>query len=330
MTPGPGRAGDAAAEDDRPLAGRAALVTGAGRGLGREYALTLARLGAAVLVNDLGSAVDGTAGGAGADAGAAQAVADEITAAGGRAVADRGDVRDWAAAGALVGRAVGAFGRLDVLVNNAGILRPRTLAGMTEAEWDDVIAVHLRGSAAMTHFAAVHWREQAKAGQQAGGRLINTTSGSGLYGNGQANYAAAKAGIAALTLIAADELARYAVTANAVAPIARTRMAIGSIPESYRPQAAAVLVGWLASARSAGVTGRVFNVGGGHVSIADGWHAGPAADRAGPWTLAELDQIVPGLAARAKPRPDLLGYYPAEPRSPHLPDLRYTVPGPPG
>ena len=309
-----------------PLAGRSALITGAGRGLGREYARLLAHLGAHVLVNDLGSAVDGAAGGEGADLGAAEAVAAEITAAGGRALADRSDVSDWAAAKDLVGLAVDSFGQLDVLVNNAGILRPRTIVGMTEAEWDDVIRVHLRGTFATTHYAALHWRERAKAGRPLDARLIDTTSGSGLYGNGQANYAAAKAAIAAMTLIAADELGRYGATANAIAPVARTRMGIGSIPESYSPAAAATLVAWLASPRSAGITGRVFNVGGGHVSVVNGWHTGPAADQAQAWTLGELDEVVPGLVAQAAPRPDLLGYYPGEPRSPHLPTLHYEGP----
>ena len=307
-----------------PLAGRSALVTGAGRGLGREYARLLARLGASVLVNDLGSAVDG----AGTDASAAEAVAAEITAAGGRALADASDVGDWAAARSLVARAAESFGQLDVLVNNAGILRPRTIVGMTEPEWDDVIRVHLRGTFATTHFAALHWRERAKAGRPVDARLIETTSGSGLYGNGQANYAAAKAAIAALTLIAAGELGRYGATVNAIAPIARTRMGIGSIPETYRPEAPATLVAWLASPRSRGITGHVFNVGGGHVSVVNGWHTGPAADRPDAWTLGELDAIVPGLVAQAAPRPDLLGYYPDEARSPHLPALHYDTPPP--
>ena len=322
-----GPAGEGPAEAaPGPLAGRSALITGAGRGLGREYARLLAHLGAQVLVNDLGSAVDGAAGGEGADLGAAEAVAAEITAAGGRALADRSDVSDWEAARDLVGLAVDSFGQLDVLVNNAGILRPRTIVGMTEAEWDGVIRVHLRGTFAPTHFAALHWRERAKAGRPLDARLIDTTSGSGLYGNGQANYAAAKAAIAAMTLIAADELGRYGATANAIAPVARTRMGIDAIPESYSPAAAAALVAWLASPRSGGITGRVFNVGGGHVSVVNGWHTGPAADRAQPWTFGDLDAVVPGLVAQAAPRPDLLGYYPDEPRSPHLPALHYEIP----
>jgi NAD(P)-dependent dehydrogenase (short-subunit alcohol dehydrogenase family) len=299
------------------------LVTGAGRGLGREYALLLGRLGASVIVNDLGSSMAG----AGADTAAADGVAQEITAGGARAVPDGCDVTDWSDAAQLIDRTVDAFGSLDAVVNNAGILRPRTIVGMTEDEWDDVIRVHVRGTFAVTHFAALYWRAQAKAGKPRDARVVNTTSGSGLYGNGQANYASAKAAVAAMTLIAADELGHYGVTANAVAPVARTRMAIDAIPEHYQPAAVAPLVAWLVSPRSRGVTGQVFNVGGGHISVAEGWHTGPGADQETAWTVEALDQVVPGLVARAAPRPDLLGYYPGEERSPLLPDLQYSVPG---
>ena len=201
--------------------GRVCIVTGAGRGLGREYALSLARHGAKVVVNDLGGSRDGT----GTDAGPAQEVVDEITAAGGEAVANTDDVSSWDGAAGLVQQAIDTFGGLDVLVNNAGILRDRMLFSMTEEEWDAVIRVHLKGTFAPSHHAAAYWRERSKAGEPVDARLVNTTSVSGLYANvGQTNYGAAKAGIAAFTQIAAQELARYGVTVNAIAPGALTRL----------------------------------------------------------------------------------------------------------
>lgn len=302
---------------DKRLAGRVAIVTGAGGGIGRAHALAFARAGAAVVVNDHGGSVDGT----GSDAGAAQAVVDEITASGGQAVADASDVGDWDAAGALIARAIDAFGALDILVNNAGILRPRTLVSISEAEMSSVLRVHLLGSVATAHFAAGHWRDRFKARGQRGGRLINTSSGSGLFGLGQVNYAAAKAGIAAMTAIAAAELARYGVTANAVAPTALTRMSGGIAPESFTPDHVARLVCWLAGDAAQDVTGQIFQVGGGHISVIDRWHIGPAVDRAGGWSLADLDAAIPDLVARAAPHPDVMGYYPGEARSPLLPEL---------
>ncbi len=201
--------------------GRVCIVTGGGRGLGREYSLALAREGASVVVNDLGGSRDGT----GTDAGPAQAVVDEIVAAGGVAVANTDDVSDWAGAERLVNQAITVFGRLDVLVNNAGILRDRMLANMTEEEWDSVIKVHLKGTFAPSRHAAAYWKERHKAGEGNDARIINTTSVSGIYGNpGQTNYGAAKAGIAGFTIIAARELARYGVTVNAIAPGALTRL----------------------------------------------------------------------------------------------------------
>lgn len=308
------------------LDGRTIVVTGGGRGLGRAYSLLMGRLGGNVVVNDLGSTVDGR----GADRSAGQEVVDEIVAQGGTAMFDGGDVSAWDDAETLIGRTVENFGALDAVVNNAGILRPRTVVGMTEQEWDDVIRVHTRGTIAMTHFAAVHWRARYKSdGAPVGGRIVNTTSGSGLFGNGQTNYAAAKAAIAAITLVAAEELAHYGVTVNAVAPIARTRMAIDAIPDSFGPEAVAPLVTWLVSSESGGVNGQVFNVGGGHVSVVDGWHTGPGVDREELWTVEELDGIVPGLVASAAPRPDMLGYYPDENRSPLLPNLHYGRPAAP-
>ena len=204
--------------------GRVAIVTGAGRGIGREHALSLARHGAKVVVNDLGGNMDGT----GADASPAQQVVDEIEGMGGEAVANGDNVASWDGAEAMIRQAIDTFGDLHVVVNNAGILRDRVLANMTEAEWDAVIAVHLKGTFAPSRHAAAYWREQAKAGKPVSGRIINTTSVSGIYGNpGQTNYGAAKAGIAAFTNIAAMELARYGVTVNAVGPVALTRMTEG-------------------------------------------------------------------------------------------------------
>ena len=293
--------------------GRVAVITGAGRGIGREHALELARQGAVVVVNDLGGSPDGT----GADASAAQAVADEITAAGGQAVANTDDVADWDGARRLVEQAIAAFGRLDVLVNNAGILRDRTIATMSEQEWDAVIRVHLRGTFAPTRFAVAYWREAAKrTGQPTGARLINTTSASGIYGNfGQSNYGAAKGGIASFTVIAAQELARYGATANAVAPAARTRLTERLMPAeyaaSYGPEHISPLVAWLASDQSGAVTGRVFDVGGGRIGVAESWRLGPEATRDDGWNAAELGSVIPDLVAKAAPNVDMTGRVPA-------------------
>ncbi|MFE2728423.1 SDR family oxidoreductase [Kitasatospora sp. NPDC059327] len=289
--------------------GRVAIVTGAGRGIGREYALELARQGAAVVVNDLGGTADGT----GADRTAAQMVVDQIIRAGGTAVANGSDVADAAGAKALIDQAVDEFGRLDILVNNAGILRDQTIISMTEENWDAVIRVHLRGTFLPTKFAAQYWRAAVKAtGQKVQGRLINTTSASGIYGNfGQGNYGAAKAGIASFTVIAAMELGRYGVTANAIAPVALTRLTESILPEAYKaglgPHHIAPLVAWLASEDSATVTGRVFDVGGGRIGVAEGWRLGPSASTEGNWDAAELGAVVPDLVARAAPNADSTG-----------------------
>ena len=294
--------------------GRVAIVTGAGRGIGRSEALELGRQGAHLVVNDLGAARDGS----GASAGPAQEVVEEIVATGGVAVANTEDVSSWEGAHRLVEQAIETFGRLDVVVNNAGILRDRTIANMTESEWDAVIAVHLKGTAAMTHWAANHWRGRAKAGEQNDARIINTASASGIYGNtGQSNYGAAKAGIAGLTIITSKELERYGVLVNAIAPGARTRMTedrrIGEIVidegewDPYDPDNVAPLVAWLASSESAPTTGRVFNIGGGLISVAEGWRAGPSADKGARWDAEELGTIVPGLVADALPNADLRG-----------------------
>jgi NAD(P)-dependent dehydrogenase (short-subunit alcohol dehydrogenase family) len=260
-------------------AGRVVVVSGAGRGLGRSHALEFARQGARVVVNDLGAAVDG----GGRSSAPANEVVEQIRALGGEAVADGEDVSDWEGAQRLIGRAVTTFGGVDTLVNNAGILRDRMLVTMTEDDWDAVIRVHLRGTFAPTHWAAVHWRERAKAGHPNEARVVSTSSATGLYGNaGQINYGAAKAGIAAFTVIAALELGRYGVNVNAIAPMALTRMnadlpfgqevssryAEGESPVA--PQNVSPLVVWLGSAAAQDVTGRIFNVHGGYISVAEG------------------------------------------------------------
>jgi len=291
---------------------RVAIVTGAGRGIGREHALLLAAQGARVVVNDLGGSMDGT----GSDAGPAQQVVDEITAQGGEAVANTDDVSDWAGAEKLIGTALEAFGRLDVLVNNAGILRDRMLVNMAEGEWDAVIKVHLKGTAGPSHFAANHWRERSKAGDEVEARIVNTSSPSGTYGNvGQTNYGAAKAGIAAFTIIAAKELARYGVTVNAVAPAALTRMTAdlqigqldGEAKEQMAPRHIAPIVCWLASPLSAGVTGRVFDVSGQMISVSEGWHRGPSIPDpdSDPQVLGHA---VVDLVTQARPNANMFGY----------------------
>jgi len=281
--------------------GRVCVVTGAGRGIGREYALLLAAEGAHVVVNDLG----GDRTGAGTDRGPAQQVVDEITAAGGAAVANTDDISSWDGAKALVDQAVEVFGGLDVVVNNAGILRDRMLVNMTEEEWDSVIRVHLKGTFAVSRHAAAYWRDRSKAGGTNDARIINTTSVSGLYGNvGQANYGAAKAGIAGFTVIAARELARYGVTVNAIAPGALTRMTEDlPIPDDVKatldPRWVAPVCVWLASTLSADVTEQVIEISGTNFAIAEGWHRGPTGRPvADP---ADVDAAVRKLLADARP-----------------------------
>ncbi|WJJ14451.1 SDR family oxidoreductase (plasmid) [Prescottella equi] len=288
--------------------GRVALVTGAGRGIGREHALSLARHGAAVVVNDLGGAVTG----AGSDTSPAQSVVDEIRAFGGRAVVDTGNVADWDDARAMIERAIDEYGNLDIVVNNAGILRDRMLVNMSADEWDAVMAVHLRGTFNVTRHAAEYWRDQHKAGETVDARIINTSSPSGLYGNiGQSNYGAAKAGIAAFTTIVAEELYRYNVTANAIAPAALTRMTEQLVDvdaetaDQLAPRWIAPLVTWLASPESVNVTGRVFDVSGQALSISEGWHRGPTTS-----AVAEADDMGPAVAdlmAKARPNADMTG-----------------------
>ncbi len=294
---------------ERLCEGRVCVVTGAGRGIGREYALMLAAQGAKVVVNDLGGSRDG----AGADVGPAEEVVAEIVAAGGEAVANGDSVSDWAGAERLIGQAVEVFGGLDVVINNAGILRDRMLANMTEAEWDAVINVHLKGTFAPAHFAAVYWRDRAKAGQSNDGRIINTSSVSGIYGNaGQTNYGAAKAGIASFSFIASLELGRYGVTVNAIAPAALTRMTedlgMGQVTgavSGMSPRWIAPIVCWLASTESSHVTGRVFEASGQVLAVAEGWHRGPSTKPTDdPRAVGEL---IEHLLETARPPADMNG-----------------------
>ena len=298
--------------------GRIVIVTGAGRGIGREEALEFARHGARVVVNDVGVARDGTGG----DATPAQEVVDEIKQLGAEAVANYDDVSDFDGAKRLVQTAIETFGGLDVLVNNAGILRDRMLVNMTIDEWDAVIKVHLRGTFATAHHAANYWRDKSKAGEAVDARLINTSSSSGIYGNvGQTNYGAAKAGIASFSIIAAMELERYGVTVNAIAPAALTRMTEDLVRwagdgeekpvwDPKDPGNIAPLVVWLGSTQSRGITGRVFNVKGGYVSVAEGWVAGPAEDKGARWEPEELGEVIPRLVADARPNSDTSGTTP--------------------
>ncbi|WP_458691030.1 SDR family oxidoreductase [Nocardia tengchongensis] len=278
---------------------RVAVVTGAGRGIGREHALLLAREGASVVVNDLGGSNEGT----GADAGPAQEVANEILAAGGKAVANTDNIATWAGAKGLVDQAISEFGGLDIVVNNAGILRDGFVASMDEAQWDSVIAVHLKGHFSVLRHAAAYWKDQCKAGKQVNAAVVNTASASGTFmpNPGQANYGAAKAGIAALTEVAAQELERYGVRVNAIAPIARTRLTLATpgmgamfaeeVPEgefdAFSPANIAPVVVYLASA-DCPLTGKVLAVQGGAVSVLQGWSTKETVETDGPWLLDKL------------------------------------------
>src|SRR4051794_10032597 len=294
--------------------GRIVIITGAARGIGREHALAFAREGALVVVNDLGVARDGT----GEDTGPAREVVDEIVAGGGDAIANGDDIADWDGAHRLVEAAIDTYGGLDVLVNNAGFLRDRMIFTTGEDEWDAVIRVHLKGHFATTRHATEWWRAQSKAGAAVDGRIINTSSGAGLMGAvGQGAYAAAKAGITALTLVEAAEMGRYGVTANAIAPAARTRMTeevFGErmqVPDSgfdpNHPGNIAPLVVWLGSPDSRDVTGRVFEVEGGMISVADGWQHGPRVDRGARWEPSEVGGAVRELLAKAPPPAPVYG-----------------------
>ena len=281
------------------LDGRVAIITGAGRGIGREHALLFAAEGARVVVNDLGGAPDGT----GVDRSAAEQVVDEIRAAGGEAVANADNVADWEGGQRLVNAAVEAFGDLHVLVNNAGILRDRVLVNMTEEEWDSVIHVHLKGHFVPSRWAAAYWREQTKAGKEVRASIVNTSSTSGLLGNpGQSNYGAAKAGLGAFTVITAQELARYGVRVNAIAPAARTRLTestpgLGDMVKApddpgmfdiWDPANVSPLVAYLAT-ESCPATGKVFFVQGGRVQLMRNWSMGEAIEKDDRWSVAELE-----------------------------------------
>lgn len=279
-------------------AGRVVVVTGAGRGLGRAHALAFAAEGAKVVVNDLGVGLDGTPG---SDS-PARNVVEEIRAAGGEAVAHGGDIATAKGAASLVEAALDTFGRLDTLVNNAGFLRDRMLVNLDEDDWDAVLRVHLKGHFLPLREAAAYWRTESKAGRRPVARIVNTTSGAGLLGSvGQGNYAAAKAGIVGLTLVAAAELARYGVQVNAVAPAARTRMTERAFADlAAAPEDVAPLVVWLGSAASDGVTGRVFEAEAGRITVMEGWRPGPTADKGDRRTPAEAGDTARELLARAQ------------------------------
>jgi NAD(P)-dependent dehydrogenase (short-subunit alcohol dehydrogenase family) len=294
--------------------GRVAIVTGAGRGIGRCHALALAHQGAKVVVNDLGGTIDGSGEGSLTPA---QEVVEEIKAMGGEAIANGESVSSFDGAKRMIDAAIDGFGRLDILVNNAGILRDRLLVNMSEAEWDAVIDVHLKGTFAPARHAAAYWREESKAGRAVDGRIINTSSVSGIYGNvGQTNYGAAKAGIASFTIIASRELARFGVTVNAVAPIAITRMTEGlgsntELTEEQRdargPHWVSPIVAWLASPEAKHVTGRVFEASSGILGVAEGWRRGPYVkptdDFLDPTTLGPIvDEL---LSKSVEPTPML-------------------------
>ena len=289
--------------------GRVVVITGAGGGIGRAEALLFAQEGARVVVNDVSAA-------------GANAVVEEVRAAGGEAVANTDDISDWDGAGRLVAQAVATYGGLDTLVNNAGILRDRMFVNMSVEDWDAVMKVHLRGTFCPSKHAVTYWRERSKAGDPVVARIVNTSSPSGIYGNiGQANYGAAKAGIAALTQIMGEELWRYGVLANAIAPSALTGMTEGLTGYKDRldeleartgwtnpggPEHIVALVVWLGSPLCT-ANGQVFNLRAGHVSVAEGWRPGPAAEKEGTWEVAELDGLLPDLIARAARQVDAYG-----------------------
>jgi NAD(P)-dependent dehydrogenase (short-subunit alcohol dehydrogenase family) len=295
-------------------AGRVVIVTGAGGGIGRAHALAFAAAGARVVVNDIGT----SRGGDGQSSSPAEQVVAEIEAAGGEALANFADIADWEQSEALVAATLERFGRLDVVVNNAGILRDRMFVSATVDEWDAVMRVHLRGHFCVSRHAAAHWRAEAKAGRTPDARIINTSSGAGLLGSvGQSAYSTAKGGIASLTLVQAAELARYGVTANAIAPAARTRMTEGPFSEmmkapdsgfdAWAPENVSPLVVWLGSKASSHVTGRVFEIQGGLLQLADGWRGGPQRNQDARWRPEEIGDAVARLIDEAHPPAPVYG-----------------------
>jgi NAD(P)-dependent dehydrogenase (short-subunit alcohol dehydrogenase family) len=293
---------------------RVVIVTGAGRGLGRAYALAFAAEGARVVVNDLGT----DPGGQGRDTGTAQSVVEEIRALGGEAIANGDDVSEWDSAGGIIKTALDTFGTLDVVVNNAGFVRDRMFVSGTVEEWDAVVKVHLRGHFCVSKHAVDYWRGRAKQGLPVDARIINTSSGAGLNGNvGQSAYSAAKGGIASLTLVQAAELRRYGITANALAPAARTRMTEQVFAETMQkpssgfdrhdPHNIAPAVVWLGSSESRDVTGCVFELEGGRITIADGWNEGPTLDKGARWSPAEIGPVMVRLLTQRRPQKKVYG-----------------------
>jgi len=290
----------------RLLEGRVAIVSGAGRGIGRAHALELARHGAKVLVNDFGVSLSGE--------GTGDTPADEVVAlireAGGEAESNGADVADFAQAEAMVRQAIETYGGLDILVNNAGFVRDRMLVNTSEEEWDAVIRVHLKGHFAPLRHAGAYWRGESKAGRTRAARVINTSSGAGLQGSiGQATYSAAKAGIAGLTLVAAAELGRYGATVNAIAPVAKTRMTEGAFDTSAMalPEDNSPVVAWLASEEAGDVTGRLIEIDGGQICLEQGWTHGPRNDLGRRWQAAEVGDAVRQLIAKAAPPEPVYG-----------------------
>ncbi len=285
---------------------RTVIITGAGGGLGRAYALAFAAEGANVIVNDIRLE-------------AAQAVVAEVTAAGGKALANNGDITTMDGAQSIIDAAVAAFGEVHVLVNNAGILRDRMFVSLSEDDWDQVMRVHLKGHFCLANLLGKRWRDAAKAGNKIDARIINTSSGAGLQGSiGQSNYSAAKGGIASLTLVQAAEMARYGVTANALAPAARTAMTEAGMPDmvkapedgsfdAWAPENVAPLVVWLGSNESGHVTGKVFERQGGRISIGDGWRTDATRDKGARWDVAELGPVIDALLTEAVPAQKVWG-----------------------
>jgi NAD(P)-dependent dehydrogenase (short-subunit alcohol dehydrogenase family) len=294
--------------------GRVVIITGAARGIGREHALAFAAEGAKVVVNDIGVELDGSGG----TDGPAGEVVDAIRAAGGEAVANGADVADWDETAALLKQTLDTFGRLDVVVNNAGFVRDRMFVSCSEKEWDAIIRVHLKGHFCLARHACEYWRGESKAGNAVDARIINTSSGAGLQGSiGQSSYSAAKAGIATLTLNQAAELGRYGITANAIAPSARTRMTEGAFAEmmakpeegfdAMHPGNVSPVVVWLGSAESKHVTGCIFELAGGEISIADGWRSGEVVAKGGRWAPDEVGGAVQELLGKRMPPQKVYG-----------------------